>query len=150
MSYTVISRKPFGIVPHRRLMSVLSHYGIKEPLLPWINSFLVNRKQVVQVNGCRSNLFDVPSGVPQGSVLGPVLFIIYINFMLSKAENADIFPYADDLKLFKRVEMEYYAIALQNKLDKLYDWTKYSLLNFHPNKCVSMRIKQRSKALPFE
>ena len=70
--------------------------------------------------------------------------------MISKADNADMFFYADVLKLFKRVEMEDDAIALQNNIAKLYDWTKYSLLNFHPNKCVPMRIKQRSKALPFE
>ena len=141
-------QKAFDTVPHQRLICLLSHYGIKDPLLPWIRDFLTNRKQQVQVNGNKSNIYDVLSGVPQGSVLGPVLFIIFINSMVEMSENAEIFLYADDLKVFKEIITVENAEALQEELDTLYDWSTYSLFRFHPDKCVSMRIKQNAPELP--
>ena len=91
------------------------------------------------------------SGVPQGSVLGPVLFIIYINFMITKAESPNMFLYSDDLKIFRQINSIEDGETLQNDLDNLYDWTRYSLLKFHPQKCVSMWLETKyAKALPFK
>ena len=144
-------QKAFDSVPHKRLIDILSFYGVKDPLLSWIKSFLSDRKHVVSVNGCFSESFDVLSGVPQGSVLGPILFIIYINFMITKAESSNMFLYADDLKIFRQINSIEDGEALQNDLDNLYDWTRYSLLKFHPQKCVSMRLETKyAKALPFK
>ena len=141
-------QKAFDTVPHRRLLTLLTHYGIKDPLLSWIEDFLTNRKQQVQVNGKMSKIFDVLSGVPQGSVLGPVLFIIFINSMVELVKDSEMFLYADDLKLFKEIITPDDAEALQGDLDILYDWSNYSLLHFHPDKCVSMRLKQNTREPP--
>ena len=71
--------KPFDKVPHRRLLHKLQMYGIGENYIQWIGSFLLNRKQKVSVNGESSEWKSVASGIPQGSVLDPVLFVLYIN-----------------------------------------------------------------------
>ena len=80
--------KAFDTVPHNRLMHVLESYGIVGLLLTWIHQFLTGCKQRVVVNGQTSQWYAVSSGVPQGSVLDPVLFVVYINTMLeiTKAE----------------------------------------------------------------
>jgi len=141
-------KKAFDTVPHRRLLVVLEHYGIKGPLLSWIKDFLTNRKQQVCVDGSMSEVFDVLSGVPQGSVLGPLLFIIFINLMIEKAEDANMYLYADDLKLFREIANDEDCDKLQNDVDRLYDWTRYSLLGFHPDKCETMRLGSKTKNLP--
>ena len=135
-------QKAFDTVPHGRLLDLLAHYGIKDPILSWIRDFLRNRKQTVSINGCRSKLFDVTSGVPQGSVLGPLLFIMYINSLVEKISSPDLYLYADDLKIFRKISAEEDIEKLQHNLDKMYDWTCYSLLRFHPDKCVTMRLTQ--------
>ena len=137
--------KAFDTVPHQRLIELLIHYGIGDPILSWIKSFLSNRKQRVIVNGCKSKVFDVISGVPQGSVLGPILFIIFINSLVDKAGTANLFIYADDLKIFKEICSEEDAESLQEDLYKLYNWTQYSLLRLHPEKCVVMRYTMNAK-----
>ena len=133
--------KAFDTVPHQRLIALLIHYGIEDPILSWITDFLSNRKQLVDVNGYKSKLYDVISGVPQGSVLGPILFIIFINSLVYKAETVDLFLYADDLKVLKEICSDEDTEALQDELDVLYDWTRYWLLRFHPDKCEVMRYK---------
>ena len=135
-------RKAFDTVPHNRLMNVLEHYGLTDPILSWVKDFLSNRTQQIVVNGRKSVTHHVTSGVPQGSVLGPLLLVIYINLMVDKARSSEIYLYADDLKIYneiKRLDVK----DLQNGLDNLYDWTKFSLLRFHPGKCVTMRLMPR-------
>ena len=139
-------QKAFDTVPHRRLLEVLSHYGIQNEALKWIKDFLTDRKMEVFVNGKKSSKKDVTSGVPQGSVLGPLLFIIYINLLIDKCGEENLFLYADDLKVFKEVSTNDDIENLQQVLDKMYDWTCYSLLRFHPEKCITMRLTNtRSK-----
>ena len=141
-------QKAFDTVAHNRLMDALCHYGLKDPILSWIEDYLKNRKQQVSVNGSKSSLFDVSPRVPQGSVLGPLLFIIYINSMVVKAGDTNLLLYADDVKLYREIKTDEDVETLQTDLDKLYDWTQYSLLKFHPDKCVVMRLmSSRSKKL---
>ena len=136
-------QKAFDKVPHNRLIDVLRYYGIEDPILSWIENFLKQRKQQVNVNGSKSEVFDVLSGVPQGSVLGPLLFVIYINLMIEKANSPNLYLYADDVKTFQRIESTDDINDLQEHIDRLYDWTQYSLLKFHPGKCETMRIKSK-------
>ena len=123
-------------------MNVLEHYGITDPILSWVKDFLSNRTQIV-VNGRKSETRHVTSGVPQGSVLGPLLFVTYINLMVDKAGSLEIYLYADDLKIYNEIKSSDNVEDLQNGLDNLYNWTKYSLVRFHPGKCVTMRLMPR-------
>ena len=123
-------QKAFDTVPHNRLLHLLSHYGINDPIFYWVRDFLTHRKQQAVVNGCKSNILDDISGVPQGSVLGLLLFIIYINSMVEKAGSTELFLYAVDLMICNEIESVEDANILQQALDKLYDWTRYSPLRF--------------------
>ena len=141
-------QKAFDTVPHNRLLELLRHYGITDPVLAWIEDFLRNRNQSVSVNGCKSKYFRVTSGVPQGSVLGPLLFIIFINSLIEKINSPEMLLYADDVKIFKAISSHECTELLQQHLDKMYDWTCYSLLRFHPDKCVTMRLSASKRNNP--
>ena len=94
--------KAFDKVPHRRLAQKLHHYGIRGDLLSWIESFLSERNQQVLVEGHSSQSTPVTSGVPQGSVLGPLLFLLYINDMPGKVASTSRL-FADDSLLYRRI-----------------------------------------------
>ena len=92
-------QKAFDSVPHLRLLNKLQSYGISGKLLAWIKAFLTDRKQQVVLEGCYSEWTDVACGVPQGSVLGPLLFLVYVND-LPDVVQCDIKLFADDTKLY--------------------------------------------------
>jgi hypothetical protein len=87
--------KAFDAVPHDLLKSKLHRYGVPKNIMNWIDSFLSNRQQCVVVNGCKSEESAVVSGVPQGTVLGPILFLIYINDIADNG-TSEIRLFADD------------------------------------------------------
>ena len=126
--------KAFDSVPHRRLIGKLESYGIKGKMLNWIRSFLNDRSQVVRVNNDESSVAPVLSGIPQGSVLGPILFIVYINDLLDSL-NSDGLLFADDAKIFTHITSKEDALKLQADIDLLEDWSKQWLLKFNPDKC---------------
>ena len=126
--------KAFDTVPHKRLLKKLDAYGIKGLELEWIKSFLSNRYQYVRVNDKLSKKVKVLSGVPQGSVLGPLLFVIYIND-LPEVTAAEMFLFADDTKLVEEINNVQDAISLQQDIDAMEKWSKDWLLRFHPDKC---------------
>jgi hypothetical protein len=132
--------KAFDKVPHKRLCQVLQYYGITGSVLSWITDFLTDRRQRVLVNGVESAWHDVLSGIPQGSVLGPILFVIYINSLPGVATNSHVYLFADDTKVFREIMTNDDCDKLQQDIDRMYDWTGDSLLKFHPDKCASMRI----------
>jgi hypothetical protein len=135
--------KAFDKVPHRRLLEKLRCYGIDGKLLSWMKEFLNGRKQRVVVNGCKSGWKDVISGVPQGSVIGPLLFVLYINDLPDVVE-AEVYLFADDTKIFCRI-LDDDTSPLQEDLNKLQKWSDTWLLKFHPDKCKVMKIHRGNK-----
>ena len=111
-------RKAFDTVPHKRLLIKLKAHGIGEKLCAWIESWLTNRKQRVVINGEASDWLQVTSGVPQGSVLGPLLFLVYIND-LDCGVISKISKFADDTKLGGRILTREEGEAIQCDLDNL-------------------------------
>ena len=99
----------------------------------WIRDFLTNRSQHVNVNNEQSSLIDVLSGVPQGSVLGPLLFLIYINDLPDNL-CSESYMFADDTKIFRRILSKLDQDALQSDIEKLTLWSEKCLLKFHPEK----------------
>ncbi|KAI8505108.1 hypothetical protein Bbelb_172170 [Branchiostoma belcheri] len=132
-------RKAFDSVPIQRLLTKIASYGIKGKLLQWIASFLSDRKQRVCVNGALSSWAEVTSGVPQGSVLGPVLFTVFVNDMPEAVTN-QLKLFADDTKMYCPVTQEKHCEELQANLYKLEEWSTKWQLCFHPDKCTVLRI----------
>ena len=141
--------KAFNTVPHRRLMKKIQAYNINTNITAWINSFLQGRIQQVYVNGVTSQWKNVTSGIPQGSVLGPLLFVIYIND-LPEHLNSECYLFADDTKLFKIITEADDQKLLQEDLNKCMTWSSKWLLKFHPEKCKQMTIGTIECRLPFD
>jgi len=115
--------KAFDKVPHARLVSKLKSYGITDTLIDWITDFLHQRKYRVKVNCSYLDWERVTSGIPQGSVLGPLLFLIYINGSIDCCEiYSEIYLFADDAKLFRHILQSSDNILLQSGLNELRDW----------------------------
>ena len=129
----------FDTVSPIRLIYKLKGYGISGNLLNWIHDFLSDRSQYVQINESKSTLLPVTSGVPQGSVLGPTLFIYYIND-LPNCTTANIKIFADDTKVFTTINDTNDQLKLQSAIDSLYEWTNKWLLKFNDTKCKVMHI----------
>ena len=108
-------QKAFDSVPHQRLFQKLTSFGINGKILQWIKDFLWNRTQQVVLNGQKSSTTSVTSGVPQGSVLGPVLFTLFVNDIPSMV-SSPTFMFADDTKIFRCVKSGDDHGALQNDL----------------------------------
>ena len=141
-------RKAFDSVPHKRLLHKLSEYGIKGNLLNWISSFLTCRTQYVNVNNFVSNTAPVLSGVPQGSVLGPCLFIYFINDLPEVIECL-IKIFADDTKAYTPIFSNKDNELLQNSINKLVDWTDKWLLRFNIDKCKILHLGKNNPKVKY-
>jgi len=115
-------RKAFDLVLHQRLLHKLIGFGIHGKLLKWIESFLTHRQQQVVLNGHLSYSSPVINGVPQGSILRPLLFIMYINDLPSIVSSL-IYMFADDTNIFCIIRDVDDYLTLQNDLDSLYRWS---------------------------
>ena len=137
--------KAFDRVPHTRLRNKLSFYGIRGPLLQWIRHYLTNRTQKVIIDGISSNPSTVTSGVPQGTVLAPLLFLCFVND-IPQLVTSKIRLYADDILLYNTIKSKEDCIPLQNDINKLATWSKQWQLLFNHEKCEHLRIT--NKLLP--
>ena len=130
-------QKAFDKVPHQRLLLKLKAHGIGDSITDWIEQWLTDRRQRVVVDGEVSNWKSVLSGVPEGSVLGLILFLIYIND-LDDSITSNVLKFADDTKLFRKVNTDGDKQHLQNDLDILVKWSEkwQMLFNFGKCKCL--------------
>ena len=133
--------KAFGTHPHELLKSKLFSYGTGGKTLKWIDSFLCVRKRVV-VNGVKSDWAPVLSGVPQGTVLGPLLFSLYINDISSDIES-EIRLFADDCVRYREIKDEEDTIKLQRDIDRLGSWARKWGMRFQPVKCNMMQLTRK-------
>ncbi|MEW8547929.1 MAG: reverse transcriptase family protein, partial [Candidatus Thiodiazotropha sp.] len=135
--------KAFDKVPHKRLLKKLYNYGIVGKIFNWIEDFLSNRKQRVMINGSKSEWQNITSGIPQGSVLGPVLFLIFIND-LPDAINVCIKLFADDGKMYSSVDTEEKRRTLQENITRAEIWVNDWEMFFNKQKCHHLHIGKRN------
>ena len=132
--------KAFDCVRHDYLVYKLSKIGINGPILKWIINYLKGRTQVVNVNGEYSTERSVASGVIQGSVLGPILFSVFVNDLDEHIVSCKLLKYADDIRIYRCFEPNVLhkatnAVVFQNDMDALAVWSKKWDLNFNLAKC---------------
>ena len=146
--------KAFDKVPHHRLILQLKRYGIDGDLLSWIQSFLSNRKQLVKVGDQQSEEASVLSGVPQGSVLGPVLFLIFVsdisglvkNFVSLFADDTKLYTFLLDLLLNELEEADMYTTeSIQKDINSVAHWSENMQMNFNIEKCHSLHMGSNNK-----
>ena len=114
--------KAFDKVDHGILLKKLADMGVGKELLQWIRDFLTLRKQKVEVNGCFSRESEVRSGIPQGSVLGPLLFPIFIADIDKDVSSSKIASFADDTRMLKEIKSSEDCESLQQDLKNVFQW----------------------------
>ena len=131
--------KAFDKVPHQRLLHKLEFYGITGDTLAWLKAFLSNRSQQVALNGVLSSPCKVNSGVPQGSVLGPILFLMYINDIADGVQS-QLRLFADDCIIYRTINSPEDHKILQQDLNQLSMWAKTWQMEFNVSKCNILRV----------
>ena len=131
------SQKAFDTVPHRLLINKLSEIGLSDFIVHWICSYLTDRKQVVVLNGCSSAKCNVRSGVPQGSVLGPILFLLYINGLeeVPLSAGTKFVLYADDTLVYKPICSLHDHHLFQLDLNAISNWLAQNCMTLNGAKC---------------
>ena len=142
--------KAFDTVPHGPLMDKLISTNVNPHIVKWVHSYLSNRTQHVVVNGCDSAVLPVISGVPQGSVLGPYLFLVYINEIVDTiSEDSKIVMFAYDIALYRAIRSPLDFILLQLDVDAICNWIALNYLKLNILKCCYMIFtRKRYPTLP--
>ena len=140
--------KAFDRVPHEKLLYKLEYLGFRNPLLHCIGDYLTNRRHIVSIDGISSDWKYVSSGVPQGSTIGPILFIIYINDIGSDLSPETLLPlYADDAKCSRVILGQLDRDILQQDISTLYRWSDTWGMTFNTKKCKHLCIANKRKRL---
>ena len=140
--------KAFDKVPHKRLLYKLDFYRIRGSTHKWIDSWLSERSQKVVLDGRASDPVPVLSGVPQGSVLGPVLFLIFINDLPDNIRSS-VRLFADDCVLYRNIKSPLDCHILQDDLNSLAKWETDWQMEFNVSKCHSMRVTRLHQAITY-
>jgi hypothetical protein len=139
--------KAFDRIDHLLLISKLQLAGIRGDLLRWFASYIGNRSQAVVLGNYISDWMCVPSGVPQGSLLGPLLFLIFVSDINTCFRGSSLLSFADDMKVFKSVKNVEDAIALQEDLLRLDNYCKLNKLDLNVNKCSVISFSRKIQNL---
>ena len=142
-------RKAFDTVPHQRLLVKLKAYGLGEKLMKWLEAFLCGRKQCVSINGITSDWTEVTSGIPQGSVLGPLCFLLYVNDLPEVIKANEIIMFADDAKIFGKVCTMQQRDSFQADLDNVLAWTELWQMPLNIEKCAVMHLGNKNPSHQF-
>ena len=144
-------KKAFDLVDHKILLSKLKLYGMDNEAIMWFNTYLADRQQQVSLNDNKSDLETVTFGVPQGSILGPLLFLLFINDLPLFINNVSADLYADDTTLYDvQNSIEMIEHNLQIGLNQLNIWCKYNgmVLNSAKTKVMLITTCQKQQRLP--
>ena len=122
--------KAFDTIDHNILLYKLEHYGLRGIVLEWFKNYLSNRKQFVSYNSCNSELKDIVCGVPQGSILGPLLFILYVNDITNTSDVLEFILFADDTTiLYSHPNIENQINRINEELKEVTNWFKANKLS---------------------
>lgn len=142
--------KAFDKINHDLLIEKLWTIGIHGDLLRWLDSYVKNRSQAVAVKGFVSRFLDIPSGIPQGSHIGPLLFIIYINDIEKIVQNSNFLLYADDAKFFRIVEGYDDCLRLQSDIERLTEYCSSNQLFLNLDKCSVISYTRKTNPINFD
>lgn len=143
-------QKAFDRLLHSKLLSKLNKFGVHSSLLNWISTYLFERKQCVKILNCYSRVICVRSGVPQGSHLGPLLFLLFVNDVADIFKHCKCLLFADDLKLFLPIRSTTDAMHLQQDLDMLINWSNVNGLYLNANKCKCISFHRKKLPVLFD
>ena len=144
-------QKAFDTVDHKILLHKLEYYGIRGVCNDWFKSYLSDRKQFVSINGYNSDLMPVDCGVPQGSVLGPLLFLIYINDLHKAIQYCKVHHFADDTNLFHTSKSVKNVNKLVNRdMKRFNDWLSSNKIYLNVEKTELVISKSPNKIPPDE
>lgn len=141
--------KAFDKVPHDLVVSKLRYLGFPHWITEWLRSYLSGRKAFVNVNGTHSRDFSITSGVPQGSVLGPLIFVLFVNDLCFRLKSSKLL-FADDLKIYRTVKSCLDCCALQADIDELLQWCLENGMELNTKKCKSVAFTHRQQQILFE
>lgn len=139
--------KAFDRIDHNILIRKLQHMGIHGDLLRWFSSYIENRTQAVVLHNYRSSWVSIPSGVPQGSLLGPLLFVIYVNDIDSCFQSSKLLCFADDMKIYSSISSFNDMFALQADLCQLEEYCRLNKLDLNPTKCSVVTYTRKRAVL---
>ena len=146
--------KAFDTIDHTILLDKLNHYGIKDTALKWFTSYLTNRQQYVAFNDEISDHTNISTGVPQGSILGPLLFIIYMNDIHKVTDNFSFILYADDTSMVQPLctfnspvdgDTKELSEIINKELQLVTDWLAINKLSINTKKTKMMLFHYRQK-----
>jgi len=139
----------FDFVNHELLTAVLKAYGFGDPLLSWFNSFLINQVQFVKLFNTKSEVNSPSSGVSQGGHLSPLLFLLFVNNARASLKHCQLLCFADDIKLFLKVNSITDCHYLQDDLNNFVSWSESLGLKLNINKCRYMTFTRRCSPISF-